>query len=134
MVDTFSHEKRSSIMRAVKAKNTKLEIVFRSALWKRGLRFRKHVKNLPGKPDIVFPSYRVAVFIDSCFWHGCKKHCRIPETRKNYWKSKIERNRQRDKEVNKYYKKSGWKLFRFWEHEIKKGRNKLINKIINNIK
>lgn len=133
-MDTVSKQKRSEIMSRVKSKDSKIETLFRKELWKTGLRYRKNSSKYFGKPDIVLPKYKTAIFIDSCFWHGCKKHCRIPTTRKGYWKTKIERNRQRDKEVGKYYKKSGWKLFRFWEHEINKGRNKLINKIINNIK
>lgn len=129
MVDTFSHEKRSSIMRAVKAKNTKLENVFRSALWRRGLRFRKHVKNLPGKPDIVFPSCRVAVFIDSCFWHGCPLHVRMPKSNIDYWEHKINRNKQRDEELNQKYKEMEWELVRIWEHEIKDDFEKAVTKI-----
>ena len=60
------------------------------------------------------------IFIDSCFWHGCKKHCSLPATREKFWTEKINRNRQRDKEVNKYYKKVDWKIIRIWEHDLKK--------------
>lgn len=129
MVDTFSHEKRSSIMRAVKAENTKLENVFRSALWREGLRFRKHVKNLPGKPDIVFSSYQVAVFIDSCFWHGCQLHFRMPKSNIDYWERKIGRNKQRDEELNQKYKEMEWEVVRIWEHEIKEDFEKAVTKI-----
>lgn len=129
MVDTFLPVKRSSIMRAVKAKNTKLENVFRSALWKRGLRFRKHVKDLPGKPDIVFSRYRVAVFIDSCFWHGCPLHVRMPKSNIDYWERKIYRNKQRDEELNQKYKEIKWEVVRIWEHEIKEDFEKAVTKI-----
>jgi len=128
-MDTVSKQKRSEIMSHVKNKDSKMEILFRKELWKTGLRYRKN----SGRPDIVLPKYKTTVFIDSCFWHGCKKHCRIPSVRKNYWAQKIARNTERDKEVSKHYKKQGWKVIRIWEHEINKGQ-KTINKIINNIK
>jgi len=134
MPDTVSKKKRSEIMSRVKSRNSKIETLFRKELWKSGLRYRKNSGKYFGKPDIVLKKHKTVIFVDSCFWHGCKKHCRMPATKKGYWKNKIERNKQRDKEVNKYYKKLGWKLFRFWEHESSKGRNKLINKIINNVK
>jgi len=72
-----------------------------------------------GKPDLVLPKYKTVIFIDSCFWHGCKRHGSIPETRKDFWLKKIERNRERDKEVNRYYRKLGWKVVRVWEHQLK---------------
>lgn len=116
-------------MRAVKSKETKIEIAFRKALWKKGFRYRKNSAKYFGKPDIVLRKCKIVIFIDSCFWHGCKKHCRIPTAKRIYWRSKIKRNKQRDKEVNLYYKKTGWKLFRFWEHEIIKNLDKTIKLI-----
>jgi DNA mismatch endonuclease, patch repair protein len=121
-------------MRAVKSKDTKLEIGFRKALWKAGFRYRKNPKNYFGKPDAVLKKFKTVIFIDSCFWHGCKKHCRMPATNKKYWKNKIERNKERDKEVNKYYKNINWKIFRVWEHEIIKNFDKAIQKIIASLK
>ena len=106
-------------MSKVKSKNTKIEVDFRKTIWKAGFRYRKNQSGYFGKPDLVLKKRKIVIFIDSCFWHGCKKHCRLPSTRKNYWLPKIERNKQRDKEVNKYYKKLGWKIFRFWEHDLK---------------
>lgn len=129
MVDKFTREKRSSIMREVKSENTQLEIIVRSALWKRGLRFRKNVKSLPGKPDIVFSRLRLAIFIDSCFWHGCPYHFRMPKSNVNYWNEKINRNKQRDEELNKKYKEMNWKIIRIWEHEIMKDLESIIDKI-----
>src|ERR1043166_327052 len=96
-MDTFTQEERSRIMRAVKGKDTTLEKKVCSALWRSGLRFRKHLSSLPGKPDIVFTRRRLAVFIDSCFWHGCSSHLRMPKSNLDYWKAKIERNKARDK-------------------------------------
>ncbi len=119
MADTVSKKKRSEIMSKIKSKDTKIEIEFRKKLWRQGFRYRKNPKGYFGKPDLVLKKYKTVIFIDSCFWHGCKKHCRLPSTRKNYWLPKIERNKQRDKEVNRHYKKEGWKLIRIWEHNLK---------------
>lgn len=130
MADTVSKKKRSEIMSTVKSKDTKIEIVFRKALWQKGVKYRKNSPKYFGKPDLVLKKYKIVIFIDSCFWHGCKKHCRIPSTRKNYWENKIKRNKERDKEVNKYYKTKGWILFRFWEHEILKSLDKTIESIL----
>ncbi len=129
MTDTVTKKKRSEIMRAVRSKDSKIEIVFRRALWKAGFRYRKNDKNYFGKPDIVLKKYKTVVFIDSCFWHGCAKHCRIPSTNKKYWVAKIERNKERDKEVNKWYKKNDWKTIRFWEHQINKDIDKCVKRI-----
>jgi DNA mismatch endonuclease (patch repair protein) len=118
MVDNVSKKRRSQIMRLVKSKDTKLEIKFRKALKKLGYKFRKNVSNYFGKPDIILSKYKTVIFIDSCFWHGCAKHCRIPTSRRKYWLSKIERNKKRHHEVKRYYKKKGWNIFRFWEHDL----------------
>lgn len=84
------------------------------------------LSSLFGKPDIVFKKYKTVIFVDSCFWHGCKKHCRLPATNKKYWNEKIERNKQRDKEVNRHYKKEGWQVLRVWEHDLGKAINEQI--------
>lgn len=118
MADKISKQKRSEIMSAVKSKETLLEKKMRRALSKHGLRYRKNVKYLTGKPDVAFIGKKIVVFIDSCFWHGCKKHFRMPKTNINYWKTKIEKNKKRDKEVNKIYKKNGWVVLRVWEHDL----------------
>jgi len=123
MADIFSKKKRSEIMSKIKSKDTKIEVEFRKAIWKTGFRYRKNPSGYFGKPDLVSKKQKIAIFIDSCFWHGCKKHCRLPSTRKNYWLPKIERNKQRDKEVNRHYKKLGWKIIRVWEHGLKKSKS-----------
>ena len=128
-MDTVSKQKRSEIMSHVKSKDSKIEILFRKELWKKGLRYRKNSGKYFGKPDIVLPKYKTAIFIDSCFWHGCKKHCRIPSVRKKYWTEKIARNAERDKEVSKHYKKQSWKIFRVWEHDSIKQQSIIINKL-----
>ena len=117
-------------MSKIKSKDTKIEIEFRKAIWKAGFRYRKNPKGYFGKPDLVLKKYKTVIFIDSCFWHGCKKHCRLPSTKKNYWIPKIERNKQRDKEVNRHYKKEGWKVVRVWEHDLKRESMKVLLKNI----
>jgi len=126
MADTVSKQKRSKIMSKVKSKDSKIEVEFRKAIWKAGFRYRKNAKKYFGKPDLVLKKYKTVIFIDSCFWHGCKKHCRIPATNQKYWIDKIERNKQRDKEVNKYYKKQGWRVIRVWEHDLTKNFDKVV--------
>jgi DNA mismatch endonuclease (patch repair protein) len=117
-MDTVSIKQRSQIMRLVKSKDTKLEIGFIRAFRKLGCKFRRNVSDYFGKPDIVLLKFKTVIFIDSCFWHGCAKHCRMPSTRRTYWVSKIEKNKIRDKEVKKHYKKLGWKIIRIWEHNL----------------
>ena|SRR3989344_1110582 len=120
MTDIFSKEKRSEIMSKVKNKDSQIEIGFRKELWKEGFRYGKNSARYFGKPDLVLPKYETVIFIDSCFWHGCRKHGSMPKTRESFWKTKIERNKKRDAEVSRYYKKLGWKIFRIWEHDLKK--------------
>lgn len=126
--------KRSKIMKAVLGRNTKPEIELRKALWRAGLRYRLHVKNLPGRPDIVFPSAKVAVFVDGDFWHGknwdrrkAQKQFRV---RKKFWIAKIERNIERDRENNRTLGKLGWLVFRFWESEIKESPEKIVARVL----
>lgn len=120
MTDTFSTRKRSEIMRAVKSQETRIEVSFRKSLWHAGFRYRKNPKKYFGKPDIVLKKYKKVIFIDSCFWHGCPKHLRVPKSNKKFWEDKISRNIERDKEVTRYYKKQKWTIIRIWEHEINK--------------
>lgn len=119
-MDTVSKKKRSEIMSRVKSKDSAIEISFRKELWKRGFRYRKNCRKYFGTPDIVLPKYKTVIFIDSCFWHGCKKHCRLPTTREIFWRGKIDRNRRRDKQVSQYYRKTQWRIIRIWEHDLKK--------------
>lgn len=118
MADKVSAKVRSEIMSSIKSSGTKLENLLTHDLWKKGFRFRKNVKELIGKPDIAIKKYKIVVFIDSCFWHGCQKHCRMPSSNETYWSNKIRRNKLRDKNVNEYYKKIGWSILRIWEHDI----------------
>ncbi len=128
MPDTFSKNERSDIMRRVKGKNTKPELAVRSALHKRGLRYRLD-RRLPGKPDIVFVKSRVVVFLDSCFWHGCPRHLRMPKSNQEYWRAKIGRNVERDAEINAEYTRSEWKQLRFWEHDLNENFDLCVDQI-----
>jgi len=119
-------------MQNIRSVDTKIEILVRSALHRKGYRFRKNVKSLAGKPDIVFQKYNVVVFLDSCFWHMCPYHSNIPKTNKKYWLPKLQRNKERALEVNKKLKKDGWTVLRFWEHQIENDLEKCVNKIISN--
>ena len=83
------------------------------------LGFSYQLKNIFGKPDFADKENKIAVFVDGCFWHGCKKHCRVPKQNNTYWREKIKRNIERDKEVSRYLKRNGWKAVRIWEHDIK---------------
>lgn len=130
MVDIFSRKKRSEIMSKVRNKDSKIEIEFRKKLWKAGFRYRKNSTKYFGKPDIVLKKFQTVIFIDSCFWHGCKKHGSMPQVRKKFWEKKLERNKQRDREVNRYYKKIGWKIIRIWEHNLKNNSEKSLNTIL----
>jgi len=105
-------------------KETKPEILVRKYLFANGFRYRKNVKDLPGKPDIVLPKYKTIIFVHGCFWHGhnCKAG-KLPETRKEFWKEKINGNIQRDKNNKIELQKQGWKVITIWQCELK---NKMI--------
>lgn len=121
-MDNHTPEQRHKNMQAVKNKNTKIEVLLRKELWSRGLRYQKNSKKVFGKPDIVFIGKKVAVFCDSEFFHGYDWENKQKEIKSNrdFWIPKIERNMQRDKEVNKTLEKSGWTVLRFWGNDIKK--------------
>ena len=109
-------------MSRIHCKDTKIEIALRKELWSRGLRYRKNVKNIEGKPDVAFIGKKVAVFCDSEFWHGYDWEHRKNDikTRREFWIPKIERNIQRDLEVNRILEEQGWIVLRFWGKEIQK--------------
>ena len=129
MADTVSKKKRSEIMSKIRSKDSKSAVDFRKAIWKAGFRYRKSSTKYFGKPDLVLKKHKTVIFVDSCFWHGCKNHCRLPATRKKYWTEKIERNKRRDKEVNRHYKKNGWKVIRIWEHNLAHNTLEIIKRI-----
>lgn len=134
MVDVLTKRQRSYNMSRIKGGDTKPELSLRKLLFKKGARgYRTHYKLL-GKPDIVFPSKKVVIFIDGCFWHKCPKCFIKPETRKEFWLEKINGNVKRDKEVNKFLNKDKWKVLRYWEHEIRKDVDKVSKKIIKELR
>lgn len=106
-------------MRRVRGSNTSCEIALRHELHRRGLRYRLHAKDLPGKPDVVFRRARVVVFVDGAFWHGHPERCRMPATNRDYWVKKIERNKARDARVSAELRSGGWRVIRLWDFEIK---------------
>ncbi|MGQ0793740.1 MAG: very short patch repair endonuclease [Deltaproteobacteria bacterium] len=123
-MDTVDKETRSRIMAKVQSKNTRLEEQFIATLKAVKIEgFVRYADDLPGKPDLAFRSAKVAVFIDSCFWHGCPKHLRRPSSNTSYWQSKIDRNIQRDRRIRSALRRTGWKVIRVWEHDIKKPAN-----------
>ena len=128
MVDNLTPEQRSYCMSRVKGRDTGLEKVVRSELRKRGLRFRKYAKDLPGKPDIVFSDTRVAVFIDGDFWHGY----RFPSWRRNvppFWRDKIRKNRERDRKNFAKLRRIGWRVLRIWQHDMKRDLDGVVARI-----
>ena len=127
-MDTISKDNRSLVMQQIRSKNTKFERAVVVALKKLKKPFRQHA-NLTGKPDIVSRKKKVVVFLDSCFWHGCRWHCRIPKSRRSYWVPKIQRNKDRAKVVNRVLKKEGWHVVRVWEHELQKDFDKSMKKL-----
>jgi DNA mismatch endonuclease (patch repair protein) len=127
--------KYSNILSKIKSTNSKAEVKLRKAIWNYGLRYRLNIKQLPGKPDIVLRKYKLAIFVDGDFWHGYNWHLRKPKVKTNrkYWVPKIERNMQRDKEVNTLLHSEGWKVLRFWEHQIHNDLNSCLKIIIEKI-
>lgn len=135
MADVFTKSKRSEIMSKIRSKNTKLETYFckllSKTIYKDGYRFRKNYKKVLGCPDIAFPKYKIAVFIDGDFWHGYNFKLASSRLPKVYWQDKISGNMMRDKTVTKELRRQGWKVIRIWEHQVKKNPQISINKIIN---
>lgn len=125
MTDMMTKEQRRENMKAIRS-ISKLESTVSRELWKKGFRFRRNSKKLFGKPDLSIKKYKVVIFIDSCFWHQCPIHGNMPKSNLDYWKKKLERNKARDEEVNRYYKEKGWHVMRVWEHEVKDDLEKVI--------
>jgi len=119
-MDKYSKRKRSEIMSAVKSKGTKLEDKFKLALDSRSVKgYKQNCIEINGHPDFVFKKAKIAIFLDSCFWHGCPKHLRMPSSHQDYWESKINRNQKRDRDVLRKLRADGWRVIRIWEHSLK---------------
>ena len=125
-MDKHTPEQRRKNMQAVKNKDSQIELLLRNELWTRGLRYRKNVNRIYGKPDIVFIGKKVAVFCDSEFWHGYNWEERKKDfkSHQEFWIPKIERNMERDAEVTAFLESEGWTVIRFWGNEIKKNTAK----------
>jgi DNA mismatch endonuclease, patch repair protein len=120
MADTRSPEQRRRIMQAVKTANTGPEMIVRRMLHRAGYRYRLHVRHLPGKPDIVFPTRKKAIFVHGCYWHN--HGCRIgqpPKSRSEYWQPKLEANKNRDERNRNQLEELGWAVLTVWQCEIK---------------
>ena len=119
MTDTVSPEKRSQVMARVGSKDTKPELLIRKGLHVLGFRYRLHVRELPGKPDLVFSRYCSVIQVNGCFWHGhsCPR-CRMPSSNREYWNRKVARNKERDAENRQLLLDDGWRVLTIWECAI----------------
>lgn len=133
MPDVLTKEQRRKNMQHIRNKDTKIEVLLRKSLWKKGYRYRKNVKSLTGNPDIVLTKYKIAIFCDSEFFHGKDWEVLKPRLERGnnseFWVSKISRNRERDDEVNKRLLFEGWTVIRFWGDEIKKHTDECVRVI-----
>lgn len=132
-MDNLTKEQRHKNMKNIRSKDTKIEVVLRKALWKKGYRYRKNYKELPGSPDIVLTKYKVVIFCDGEFFHGKDWEVLKPKLAKSnnsdFWISKISRNIKRDDEVNKKLLFEGWTVIRFWGKEIEKHTDECVKVI-----
>jgi len=134
MTDILSPSQRKLNMSHIRGKNTGPEIKLRKLLWTRGVRGYRIHYNLPGKPDIVFTKKKIVIFVDGCFWHKCPICFQEPDTRKEFWMKKIGTNVDRDLKITKQLQEEGWTVLRFWEHEIRKTPDDVVEKIIQRLK
>lgn len=130
MADTVDTATRSRMMRGIRGSDTKPEKLVRRLLHARGFRFRLHVRDLPGRPDIVLPRYRAAVFVHGCYWHGhdCALF-RLPGTRTEFWRTKIDGNRRRDGQTRVVLRQAGWRIAIVWECALK-GRSRMPDDVL----
>ena len=133
-MDVLTPEQRHKNMQNIKSKNTSIETILCKALWSRGVRYRKNVSSIKGKPDIAIKKYKIAIFCDSEFFHG-KDWDKLKERleksdNSEFWIKKISRNRERDTEIDAELTQSGWKVLRFWGDEIKKNTDECVKTII----
>lgn len=129
MTDVFTKEKRSWVMSRIRGKNTKMENLFARELRKAKIKFKRYPR-IYGSPDFLV-NENIVVFVDGCFWHKCPIHYKEPKTKRKFWVSKIEENIKRDKKVDKKLKGEGYKVIRFWEHEIEHDIKKCVKRLNN---
>jgi len=132
-MDNLTKAQRKKNMQNIRSKNTAPERLIMRELRRRRIYFAHHVTSITGKPDIVFRRKKIAVFIDSDFWHGHPARYIKPKSNRKYWRAKISRNKERDEEVNRLLKKSGWKVIRIWEADIKRNTARCVLKILRTI-
>jgi DNA mismatch endonuclease (patch repair protein) len=122
-MDTFTPDQRSELMRRVRGQDTEPEMMVRRFVHRMGFRYRLHCRELPGNPDLVFPSRRKIIFVHGCFWHGhaCRSGRNRPSSNQMYWIPKLERNRKRDRANRRKLKKLGWDVLVVWECQLKHG-------------
>lgn len=132
----YTTKQRSWQMSRIRGKDTKPEKLLKRALWHAGLHHRSNKQKLPGKPDIVFIKYKLVIFIDGTFWHGYNWKERKGKIKSNreFWIPKIERNIQRDREINSYYRNKGWAVLRFWDFEVKKELGICVGSVLRSIR
>lgn len=133
MPDDLTKEQRHKNMQHIRSNDTKIEVLLRKTLWKKGYRYRKNYKNLPGKPDIVLTKYKIAIFCDGEFFHGKDWEVLKPRLEKSnnseYWINKISKNRERDDNINKELLFLGWTVIRFWGKDIKNNTDECVRVI-----
>ncbi len=125
MADIMTPAQRSERMSRIRSRDTKPEMLVRRFLHGKGFRFRLHVRDLPGRPDLVLPKYGAVVFVEGCFWHGhsCQKG-RIPGTNPVFWQSKVAVNQARDKRNHRLLRREGWRVIRIWECQLARNRTR----------
>lgn len=137
MVDVFAKKKRSAIMSAIKGRGTRsTEVATRRLLKKHKIKgWRTHGAGMPGTPDFVFKDIKLVLFVDGCFWHGCKicMRNRTPATHAKFWREKLSGNMRRDRRVNRRLNRMGWSVLRIWEHSIEKNGEQVVTRIIRTI-
>lgn len=132
-LDRFDRATRSRVMSHNKSRGTRTtEWTFRSLLMRSGIKgwVIGHDSGLPGRPDVIFPRRRLAIFLDGCFWHGCRRCRSIPTTNGEFWTAKIEGNRKRDRRTVRALRTMGWRAIRIWEHELKTDTEGVLRKVM----
>jgi DNA mismatch endonuclease (patch repair protein) len=131
MVDVFSPAKRSAVMARIRSKgNLETEMAMIRLFREHGIAGWRRHQPVCGRPDFIFRKARLAVFVDGCFWHGCPQHGTVPASNRPYWKHKLERNYERDQQVNRELRKREWRVLRIWHHELSsKNQAKLLRRL-----
>ena len=130
MTDVLTPGQRSFCMSRNKGRNTGPELRLRKMLWNRGLRYRLRSR-LPGRPDVIFPGFKLAIFVDGCFWHGCPEHGVMPRNNARFWAAKIAQTKERDAAAERRLGEAGWRVIRLWEHEIKASAETAAERVAN---